>query len=103
MTKADVRKIFSDASGVPLSNLSANKLDRLAGLEIDLSSEIFGQEAPVKAVAKVWRERELGVSDPSRPAGVLLFTGGTGLGKTELTRVLARWDGGEARCRRCCG
>jgi len=47
-------------------------------------------------VTKVWRERELGVSDPSRPAGVLLFTGGTGLGKTELTRVLARWDGGES-------
>jgi ATP-dependent Clp protease ATP-binding subunit ClpC len=96
VTKADVRKIFSDDSGVPLSNLSANKLDRLAGLELDLSAEIFGQDAPVKAVAKVWRERELGVSDPSRPAGVLLFTGGTGLGKTELTRVLARWDGGES-------
>jgi len=96
VTKADVRKIFSDASGVPLSNLSANKLDRLSGLEIDLGSEIFGQDAPVKAVTKVWRERELGVSDPSRPAGVLLFTGGTGLGKTELTRVLARWDGGES-------
>jgi ATP-dependent Clp protease ATP-binding subunit ClpB len=96
VTKADVRKVFSDDSGVPLSNLSANKLDRLRGLEIDLGSEIFGQDAPVKAVAKVWRERELGVSDPSRPAGVLLFTGGTGLGKTELTRVLARWDGGAA-------
>jgi ATP-dependent Clp protease ATP-binding subunit ClpB len=96
VSKADVRKIFSDASGVPLSNLSANKLDRLATLDADLRMEIFGQEAPVKAVAKVWRERELGVSDPSRPAGVLLFTGGTGLGKTELTRVLARWDGGES-------
>jgi ATP-dependent Clp protease ATP-binding subunit ClpB len=95
VAKADVRKIFSDYSGVPLSNLSADKLDRLATLETDLGSEIFGQEAPVKAVAKVWRERELGVSDPSRPAGVLLFTGGTGLGKTELTRVLSRWDGGE--------
>jgi ATP-dependent Clp protease ATP-binding subunit ClpA len=96
VTKADVRKVFSDDSGVPLSNLSANKLDRLSGLEVDLGSEIFGQDAPVKAVAKVWRERELGVSDPSRPAGVLLFTGGTGLGKTELTRVLARWDGGQS-------
>jgi ATP-dependent Clp protease ATP-binding subunit ClpA len=94
VTKADVRKVFSDASGVPLSNLSANKLDRLSSLEVNLSMEIFGQAAPVRAVAKVWRERELGVSDPSRPAGVLLFTGGTGLGKTELTRVLARWDGG---------
>jgi ATP-dependent Clp protease ATP-binding subunit ClpB len=96
VSKADVRKIFSDASGVPLANLSANKLDRLAALDVDLGMEIFGQEAPLKAVAKVWRERELGVSDPSRPAGVLLFTGGTGLGKTELTRVLARWDGGES-------
>jgi ATP-dependent Clp protease ATP-binding subunit ClpA len=96
VTKADVRKIFSNYSGVPLSNLSADKLERLSTLELDLSSEIFGQDAPVKAVAKVWRERELGVSDPSRPAGVLLFTGGTGLGKTELTRVLARWDGGES-------
>ena len=96
VTRADVRKVFSDDSGVPLSNLSANKLDRLSGLEIDLASEIFGQDAPVAAVAKVWRERELGVSDPSRPAGVLLFSGGTGLGKTELTRVLARWDGGQS-------
>jgi ATP-dependent Clp protease ATP-binding subunit ClpA len=96
VTTADVRKIFSNYSGVPLSNLSANKLERLSGLEINLSSEIFGQIAPVKAVAKVWRERELGVSDPTRPAGVLLFTGGTGLGKTELTKVLARWDGGES-------
>lgn len=96
VTKADVRKIFSDYSGVPLSNLSANKLERLASLEANLAAEIFGQEAPVKAVVKVWRERELGVSDPSRPAGVLLFTGGTGLGKTELTKVLARWDGGES-------
>jgi ATP-dependent Clp protease ATP-binding subunit ClpB len=96
VTKADVRKIFSNYSGVPLSKLSADKLERLSTLEVDLCTEIFGQEAPVKAVAKVWRERELGVSDPSRPAGVLLFTGGTGLGKTELTRVLARWDGGES-------
>ncbi len=96
VTRADVRKIFSDYSGVPLSNLSANKLERLSCLEANLAVEIFGQEAPVKAVVKVWRERELGVSDPSRPAGVLLFTGGTGLGKTELTKVLARWDGGEA-------
>ncbi len=96
VTKADVRKIFSNYSGVPLAKLSADKLERLSSLEVDLHSEIFGQEAPVKAVAKVWRERELGVSDPSRPAGVLLFTGGTGLGKTELTRVLARWDGGES-------
>ena len=94
VTKADVRKIFSNYSGVPLSKLSADKLERLSTLEMDLCAEIFGQDAPVKAVAKVWRERELGVSDPSRPAGVLLFTGGTGLGKTELTRVLARWDGG---------
>jgi ATP-dependent Clp protease ATP-binding subunit ClpB len=95
-TKSDVRKIFSDYSGVPLSNLSANKLERLASLEGDLSAEIFGQEAAVKAVTKVWHERELGVSDPSRPAGVLLFTGGTGLGKTELTKALARWDGGDS-------
>jgi ATP-dependent Clp protease ATP-binding subunit ClpA len=96
VTKADVRKIFSNYSGVPLAKLSADKLERLSTLEVDLCTEIFGQDAPVKAVAKVWRERELGVSDPSRPAGVLLFTGGTGLGKTELTRVLARWDGGES-------
>ena len=69
VTKADVRKIFSDYSGVPLSNLSANKLERVSSLELDLGAEIFGQDAPVKAVAKVWCERELGVTDPSRPAG----------------------------------
>jgi ATP-dependent Clp protease ATP-binding subunit ClpA len=95
-TKADVRGIFSEYSGVPIASLSANKIERLEGLEASLGADIFCQEAPVKAITKVWRERELGVSDPTRPAGVLLFTGGTGLGKTELTKVLARWDGGES-------
>lgn len=67
VSNSDVRKIFSDYSGVPLSNLSANKLERLSFLEANLKAEIFGQDAPVKAVVKVWREREPGVSDPSRP------------------------------------
>ena len=90
-----VRKVFSDESGVPLSNLSQDKLKRLAQLDSVLDSQIFKQERAKRALAQVYRAREMGVSDPSRPAGVLVFLGGTGLGKSELVKVLTRFDAGD--------
>jgi ATP-dependent Clp protease ATP-binding subunit ClpA len=90
-----IRKVFSDESGVPLSNLSQDRLLRLAQLDSVLDSQIFKQERAKRALAQVYRAREMGVSDPSRPAGVLVFLGGTGLGKSELVKVLTRFDGGD--------
>src|SRR5262249_20644780 len=69
---------------------------RLAKLASHLDDEIFLQAKAKAALAKAYREREMGVSDPSRPAGVIMFTGDTGLGKTELVKVLASFDAGDA-------
>jgi ATP-dependent Clp protease ATP-binding subunit ClpB len=94
VTTAHVRQVFSLESGVPLANLSEDRLLRLKQLDAELDSQIYLQSDAKRALAKAYRERELGVSDPTRPAGILMFTGGTGLGKTELVKVLARFDGG---------
>ena len=96
VTVAHVRKIFSKESGIPASSLSENQLLRLAKLDKFLDDVIFLQADAKAALSKAYREREMGVSDPRRPAGVIVFTGGTGLGKTELVKQLAKFDGGDA-------
>jgi ATP-dependent Clp protease ATP-binding subunit ClpB len=95
VTALHVRKVFSDESGVPLSNLSQDKLKRLSQLRSVLDGQIFKQNSAKNALEKVYTARELGVCDPCRPAGVLIFLGGTGLGKSELVKVLVRFDSGE--------
>jgi ATP-dependent Clp protease ATP-binding subunit ClpB len=90
-----VRLIFSQESGVPTSTLSENRLEHLAGVDAHLDKEIVRQEEPKRAISTAYFQRETGISDPSRPAGVFMFLGGTGLGKTELVKALARYDGGE--------
>ena len=91
-----IRKVFSDESGVPLSNLSQDRLKRLAQLDSALDSQIFKQDRAKRALAQVYRAREMGVSDPSRPAGVLvLFGQHRSCVESELVRVLTRFDGGD--------
>ena len=96
VTAMHVKMVFANASGVPLSNLSQDRLQRLAALTPALNAQIFKQEPAKTALARIYRARELGVSDPSRPAGVIAFLGGTGLGKSELVKALVRFDGGDS-------
>ena len=95
VTARHVQAVFNDRAGVSFESMNEDTIERLGRLEPYLNGEIFLQDAAKKGLARVYRAREMGVSNPSGPAGVMLFTGGTGLGKTELTEVLARFDGGE--------
>jgi ATP-dependent Clp protease ATP-binding subunit ClpB len=87
-----VRAAFGLAANLPLSKLHEDKRARLAKLPAYLDSQIFLQDRAKSALARIYRQRERGTSDPSRPAGVLLFAGDTGLGKTELAKSLVRFD-----------
>ena len=89
MTAADVAWAVSARTGIPVGRLTANERERLLNLEGVLSARVVGQSKAVSAVAEAVRRGYSGIRDENRPIASLLFTGPTGVGKTELCRVLA--------------
>src|SRR5205085_8208888 len=80
----DIAEIVSRATGIPVSQLTAEEKERLLRLEQQLHERIVGQEEAVTAVAEAIRRSRAGLGDPNRPVGSFLFLGPTGVGKTEL-------------------
>ena len=89
VTAADVAWAVSARTGIPVGRLTANERERLLNLESVLSAKVIGQSKAVSAVAEAVRRGYSGVRDENRPIASLLFAGPTGVGKTELCRVLA--------------
>ncbi len=89
VTAEDIAEIVSRATGIPISQLTAEERERLLRLEQQLHERIVGQEEAVDAVAEAIRRSRAGLGDPNRPVGSFLFLGPTGVGKTELARALA--------------
>lgn len=90
VTAADVAWAVSERTGIPTGRLRTDERERLLGLEDVLSSSILGQKEAVEQVAKVLRRSLSGIRDPNKPVASLLFTGPTGVGKTQMCRILAR-------------
>ena len=89
VTAADIAWAVSARTGIPVGKLSQGERERLLGLEALLQQRVVGQPEAVQAVAEVVRRGFSGVRDEGRPVASLLFAGPTGVGKTELCRVLA--------------
>ena len=89
VTAADVAWAVSARTGIPVGRLTADERERLLRLEDLLSSRVMGQPEAVHAVAEAVRRGHSGIRDENRPVACLLFTGPTGVGKTELCRALA--------------
>lgn len=90
VTAGDIAQVVSARTGIPVGRLTSSQRERLLELEGLLSSQVVGQSAAVSAVAEAVRRGYSGIRDPNRPISCLLFTGPTGVGKTELCRVLAQ-------------
>jgi len=89
VTAEDIAEIVSRATGIPITQLTAEERERLLRLEQQLHERIVGQDEAVEAVAEAIRRSRAGLGDPNRPVGSFLFLGPTGVGKTELARALA--------------
>ncbi len=89
VTGADVAWAVSMRTGIPAGRLTADERERLLQLENALQSRVLGQREAVEAVAQTVRRGLCGFRDPDRPVATMLFTGPTGVGKTELCRALA--------------
>ena len=89
LTGGDVAEVVSQRTGIPLGRLEDRDRERLLNLEQLLLQQVMGQEKAVSAVAEAVRRGYSGLRDPERPIACMLFTGPTGVGKTELCRALA--------------
>lgn len=87
---ADIQKVVHDITGVPMKTLSAEDIKKLQDLEKHMGTKIIGQDDAIKAIVSTIKRSQAGISDQRRPLGSFLFLGPTGVGKTELVKVLAR-------------
>jgi len=89
VTEADVSRVVAEMTRIPAENISAADTTRLLALEHTLRRRIVGQEEAISAVAKALNRASVGLRNPDRPIASLFFSGPTGVGKTELCKVLA--------------
>lgn len=87
----DIACVVSEATGIPVTQLSEEESRRLLKMEEEISKRLIGQSESVTAVAKAIRRARSGIRDPKKPVGSFLFLGPTGVGKTELAKSLSEF------------
>jgi ATP-dependent Clp protease ATP-binding subunit ClpC len=87
----DIAEVVSMWTGIPLTQLHSNEMERLLHMEEKLHQRVVGQDEAILAVAKAVRRARAGLKDPRRPIGSFIFLGPTGVGKTELAKALAEF------------
>lgn len=91
VSSEDIAEVVSMWTGVPVMQMAAEESKRLLEMEGELRKSIVGQEEAIEAISKAVRRARAGLKDPRRPIGSFIFLGPTGVGKTELTKALARF------------
>jgi ATP-dependent Clp protease ATP-binding subunit ClpC len=87
----DIAEVVAMWTGVPVMQIAQEESQRLLQMEEDLCKHIIGQGEAIEAISKAVRRARAGLKDPRRPIGSFIFLGPTGVGKTELTKALARF------------
>jgi len=91
VTAEDIAEVVSMWTGVPVMQIAQEESLRLLQMEDEMRKQIIGQEEAIQSISKAVRRARAGLKDPRRPIGSFIFLGPTGVGKTELTKALARF------------
>ncbi|MGE5658592.1 MAG: ATP-dependent Clp protease ATP-binding subunit [Actinomycetota bacterium] len=91
VTEEDIAHIVASWTGVPISKLTESESELLLNMEDTLHQRLIGQEEAVTAVSRAIRRARVGLKNPNRPIASFIFSGPTGVGKTELTKALATY------------
>ncbi|MGI9450505.1 MAG: AAA family ATPase, partial [Geminicoccaceae bacterium] len=86
----DVEEIVSKMARVPIKHVNARDKEALRNLDVELKTVVFGQDTAIEALASAIKLSRAGLRDPQKPIGSYLFSGPTGVGKTEVARQLAK-------------
>ena len=87
--ESDIADIVAAWTGIPVTKVASDEKDKLVNIESTLHEKVIGQDVAVSAIAKAIRRARVGLKNPNRPIASFIFSGPTGVGKTELTKVLA--------------
>lgn len=91
VNEEDIAQIVASWTGVPVQKLTESESVKLLNMEDTLHQRLIGQDEAVKAVSKAIRRARVGLKNPNRPIASFIFSGPTGVGKTELTKALATY------------
>ena len=91
VTEDDIAEIVAFWTGIPVTKLTKSESEKLMHMEETLHSRIIGQDEAVVAVSRAIRRARVGLKNPNRPIASFIFSGPTGVGKTELTKALASY------------
>jgi ATP-dependent Clp protease ATP-binding subunit ClpC len=91
VTEEDIAHIVASWTGVPVQKLTESESVKLLNMEETLHQRLIGQDEAVKAVSRAIRRARVGLKNPNRPIASFIFSGPTGVGKTELTKALAAY------------
>ncbi|MFN5464290.1 MAG: ATP-dependent Clp protease ATP-binding subunit [Cyanobacteriota bacterium] len=91
VTEEDIAHIVASWTGVPVQKLTESESVKLLNMEDTLHQRLIGQDEAVKAVSRAIRRARVGLKNPNRPIASFIFSGPTGVGKTELTKALAAY------------
>eukprot|EP00511_Aplanochytrium_stocchinoi_P005060 CAMPEP_0204824064 /NCGR_PEP_ID=MMETSP1346-20131115/2119_1 /ASSEMBLY_ACC=CAM_ASM_000771 /TAXON_ID=215587 /ORGANISM="Aplanochytrium stocchinoi, Strain GSBS06" /LENGTH=712 /DNA_ID=CAMNT_0051951015 /DNA_START=372 /DNA_END=2510 /DNA_ORIENTATION=- len=91
VTSQDIASVVAHATGIPVDSLLGGEREKLLHMEDFLKQRVVGQDEAVEAISDVVRQSRAGLLSHNRPAGVFLFLGPTGVGKTELTKALCEF------------
>ncbi len=89
VSEEEIASVIGSWTGIPVSRLAQEETERLKNMESVLHKRVIGQEDAVRAVSRAIRRGRVGLKDPKRPVGSFIFSGPTGVGKTELSKALA--------------
>lgn len=91
VTANEIAEVLSRATGIPVAKMMEGEKDKLLSMEDNLHKSVIGQIEAINLVSNAIRRSRAGLSDPNKPIGSFLFLGPTGVGKTELTKALAKF------------
>ncbi|KAK9117694.1 hypothetical protein Sjap_016641 [Stephania japonica] len=91
VTEIDIQHIIASWTGIPVEKVSIDESDRLLKMEDMLHNRVIGQDEAVKAISRAIRRARVGLKNPNRPIASFIFSGPTGVGKSELAKTLATY------------